>query len=77
MEYSALTLHNVLHDSAFMQTFCLLKDLLCISGHVYCTILQTGDKREKRWVQAGREIFVDCFHPGWAQAVEFVRQWLL
>ena len=78
MEYSALTQNNVLHDSAFMQTFCLLKELLRISGHVYCTILQTEDeaakkKKKKGWVQAGSETFVDCFHTGWFEAMEFVK----
>lgn len=31
-----------------MQTFCLLKELLCIGGHVYCTDLQTEDEASKR-----------------------------
>lgn len=61
-----------------MQTFCLLKELLCISGHVYCTINQIEDEaakiKQKSWVQVGSEIFLDCFHTGWAQAVEFVKQ---
>lgn len=38
------THNNVLHDSAVMQTFCLLKELLCIGGNVYCSILHTEDK---------------------------------
>lgn len=38
------THNNVLHESAFMQTFCLLEELLCIGGTVYRSILQTGDK---------------------------------
>lgn len=81
MEYVAFTQNNVLHDSAFMQTFCLLKELLCIGGHVYCTVLQTEDEaaksKRKSWVQASSEISVDCFHTDWAQAVDFVKQWLL
>lgn len=72
MGYFALAQQNVLHDSAFMQTFCLLKGLLCIGGHVYCSIPQ-----KMKLVIAGGEIFEDCFHTGWAQAVEFVKQWLL
>lgn len=38
------THNNVLHDSAFMQTFCLPEELPCIGGNVYCSVLQTGDK---------------------------------
>lgn len=38
------TRNNVLHESAFMQTFCLREERLCIGGTVYRSILQTGDK---------------------------------
>lgn len=49
------THNNVLHESAFMQTFCLLEELLCIGGTVYRSTLQTGDKAlesqpRKTWI---------------------------
>lgn len=68
-----------------MQTFCLLKELLCIADRVYRTILQTQDdpvkrkkaKKKQYEEQLGvGEIFVDCFHSGWAQAVGIVEKWL-
>lgn len=39
-----------------MQTFCLLEELLCIGGTVYCSILQTGDKAF--WEPAAQNL--DC-----------------
>lgn len=51
MEDFALAQCSVLHDSAFMQTFCLVDELLCIVGLVCCSVNSAEDEADKRKIR--------------------------